>query len=405
MTADILIDYLESPEKLNSPSLEKLSEIIRKYPFFQTARLLHIKNSQNILGQIDKNELNLTAAFVADRKVLYYLLHKLPEIEESSGMIESPLEKMAITGKEFRDTLRENISETVFNQFNSFKRDTHKDIELVPGISIDIRKQYGQGIELDEKVFSLRKENVETPKTSEFFELLEDIQPEKDLPEVNSVFNKVSAEENIGKSSTIFSLENSFFEETLIETESYNTDGDHNELTSNVNNGLEMNSHSGEIEIISEESITEVKGPDMTKSFEGSDIHLIEEEIISDEIAPQIQEVETQSTGEETQIIDHQQSPELHDKLQIQFSLIDKFIRENPRIVPYENYVRNEDISIESVKEHEGFMTDTLAKIYIKQGNYAKAILAYEKLSLKYPEKSTYFAVQISEIKKYINKS
>ena len=48
-------------------------------------------------------------------------------------------------------------------------------------------------------------------------------------------------------------------------------------------------------------------------------------------------------------------------------------------------------------------ITDTLAKIYMKQGKYDKAILAYEKLSLKYPKKNSYFAGQIKKIKQLIN--
>ena len=47
------------------------------------------------------------------------------------------------------------------------------------------------------------------------------------------------------------------------------------------------------------------------------------------------------------------------------------------------------------------FVTETLAEIYLKQGLWDKAINAYEVLSLKYPEKSGFFADRIREIKKH----
>lgn len=50
--------------------------------------------------------------------------------------------------------------------------------------------------------------------------------------------------------------------------------------------------------------------------------------------------------------------------------------------------------------EGMGMVTETLAKVYIRQKHYKKAIQAYEILKLKYPEKSTFFASQILEIKK-----
>ena len=89
-----------------------------------------------------------------------------------------------------------------------------------------------------------------------------------------------------------------------------------------------------------------------------------------------------------------------------QGELIDKFIQENPRIAPGKADMDEEvpDFSENSVQETESLFTDTLAQIYIRQGYYSKAIFAYEKLSLKFPEKSSYFATQIEKIRELINK-
>jgi hypothetical protein len=89
-----------------------------------------------------------------------------------------------------------------------------------------------------------------------------------------------------------------------------------------------------------------------------------------------------------------------------QSELIDKFIIANPRIEPNKDKtnVSTEDIFKPFVEESAGLVTETLAKIYVSQGYYSKAIDIYEKLSLKFPEKSSYFASQIEKVKEYIKK-
>jgi hypothetical protein len=86
---------------------------------------------------------------------------------------------------------------------------------------------------------------------------------------------------------------------------------------------------------------------------------------------------------------------------QLQSDLIEKFILTNPRIEPVREKSDKpvEDISKPYVEEKGGLVTETLAKIYISQGYYSRAIDIYEKLSLKFPEKSSYFATQIEKVK------
>lgn len=90
-----------------------------------------------------------------------------------------------------------------------------------------------------------------------------------------------------------------------------------------------------------------------------------------------------------------------------QMLLIDKFIRQKPRIIPAPDIdCRPQiDISKDSVAEKHEFLTEALANIYIKQKLFDKAIAIYTKLSLKYPEKSSYFATQIEKVKHITEKN
>ena len=81
------------------------------------------------------------------------------------------------------------------------------------------------------------------------------------------------------------------------------------------------------------------------------------------------------------------------------FDLIEKFIELNPKLKPVDKTQQNIDISKESSKDNDYLMTETLAKVYLEQKKYDSAIKAYRILSLKYPEKSGFFADRIKAIK------
>ena len=77
--------------------------------------------------------------------------------------------------------------------------------------------------------------------------------------------------------------------------------------------------------------------------------------------------------------------------------IIEKFIQNNPKIKPLAKD-KSLSISIAKNKQDSSLMTETLAKVYLEQKKYDNAIQAFKILSLKYPEKSGFFADQIKII-------
>ena len=74
-------------------------------------------------------------------------------------------------------------------------------------------------------------------------------------------------------------------------------------------------------------------------------------------------------------------------------ALIDRFIQqETPEPKAKATFFTPQQAAKKSLDDTAGMVTETLARIYEKQGNTAKAIDAYHRLGLKYPEKAAYFA-------------
>jgi len=79
--------------------------------------------------------------------------------------------------------------------------------------------------------------------------------------------------------------------------------------------------------------------------------------------------------------------------------LIDKFIEASPKISPIKQSTEFATNFETNKTDNSYLMTETLARVYLEQKKYQKAIQAYEILILKYPEKSSFFADRISDIK------
>ena len=81
-------------------------------------------------------------------------------------------------------------------------------------------------------------------------------------------------------------------------------------------------------------------------------------------------------------------------------SLISKFIETDPRISPPTKaaFFSPVDMARKSVEDRDDVVSETLAKIYAAQGDIQRAIRIYNKLSLLYPEKNSYFAALIEKL-------
>ena len=109
----------------------------------------------------------------------------------------------------------------------------------------------------------------------------------------------------------------------------------------------------------------------------------------------------------EQRIIELEQEKEENKKEDKNLSkneIIDKFIAENPQISrPKQEFYDPFVVAQASVVDQENIISETLATIYLNQGYVEKAISIYQKLSLKNPKKSVYFAELIEKAKNKFN--
>jgi hypothetical protein len=191
-----LLSYMHHPGKLDRDSLEMIRCIKDQFPYFTTARLLLIRNLYQLEIEEYRPEIEITAAYVTDRRILYEIIHPLSgtdtEAPEAEGVEAT---ETAITGEEVKGTpetivpetvlaekpvpqstemlmaetipvavestaaltekakpdekpgLRQNISNLLSWQLHELEQDDGSEEELLPEIALDIKKTYGNNEE------------------------------------------------------------------------------------------------------------------------------------------------------------------------------------------------------------------------------------------------------------------
>ena len=294
---------LQNPDKVVNPiQTKQLEDVLEEYPYFQTARALHLKGLRNLNSFKYNNALKKTAAYTTDRDVLFDF----------------------ITSKDF---LQNTIADTI-----SGKTPLSKEME----------KAQEEKISDTEEPVVMIDDSQDRPLPQDLSDADHILDPQlfisKD-PEIDKALKaerkKAEKELEIGQPLPFTKQEKHSFSEWL--------------------------------QLASSKKIERNQG----------------------------QAVKNESQEEE---VDFPLEKEVIKKKK--FELIDRFIENNPKIAPASSTTKKINIK-ESIKlDKNELMTETLAKVYLEQKKYKKAIQAYKILSLKYPEKSGFFADRIKAVEK-----
>ena len=329
-------DWVKDSKTMDKYSHRELKYLVEKYPFFEVAHLLLLKNLNDSQSIRFKEELRNSTLHISDRRQLYLLLNDRLKLTPfgKRKLVESEPEKVEEISK---DLQTENLTESV-SEFQHEESTKEELFELSDDVTI-IENKEGDVISVDETI----------EKDVEILELND--------PDAELIEKEASSEKEIVSEKSDSDL--------LVEaTEVYHIGYGGNLYTLNEDEGKKEDSLSKENHSFTDWMEVVDKGDEASQSK-------LEEPVKS--------------------------KKKNHD-------LIDNFIQNEPSIQRNIKVAdKQEDISAESVRENDSFMSETLASIYVKQRLFDKAIAVYRKLELKNPEKNVYFASQIEKIEKLKN--
>lgn len=362
------IDIIREPRHLDSAQVAELEGIVKEYPFFESAHLLYTKGLHQYNALNYSRQLRKTAIVANSRAVLYELLHpkevarlqqpvtKAPEIAPEP-VVESVLpEEPVVEPEKIPEESQAGLTALNLNPVSI----TSDDIRVV--YITTVPKTPETPPEKEEKVLVQEEQALSKETASqEEIAILQNIENETEvaaeLPEEEQLNRSIGRE--ISRS-----IIQSYVETELIKTPELEKE----EAPKPLSFTDWLNRVKTEAGTISK---TEAKLPETP-----------EKELSTEEKLPK---PEKKTSG-----FDQKKN------------IIDKIIDSDPgRIKLGSNkFFTPATDAKQSLLENEHLVTETLAKIYALQGNISKAIRAYEILSLKFPQKSVYFASLIEKLKK-----
>lgn len=404
MNTQQLISWMKDPVVMGKEATAQLDTLTQTFPYFQTAHLLYIKSLHNENSFLYNNQLKIAAAHATNRKVLYELITKKQVAKETTALVnENHVESKLQTEKDLGN-IEAEVIHPEFPKKKFIKDEDEWESGMLRQLQLLHHWQNSPAEILAKRIEELKKEKEKKNSTASETK-------KEELPsaadEINTLLYVLvepgDAEdiyENDEESNEIDTAEN--WEIKVLAQESP-------EVSTLPSENLNIPQDAVSQEIIREaiNSSIELEVDDTLPSLEELGHKRKPEKNPPEPLIIEAIKVENSPQEEVTfsswlkQISDPLITELLPEKQPIKDDLVDKFIQEQPRIQQNKaGFFNPINMAKKSVQDSDEFITETLAKIYVKQGNISKGIRAYQKLSLKFPEKNVYFAALIEELKR-----
>jgi hypothetical protein len=371
---------ISNPHEIKQEDLSAFADLVKKYPYASCFHLLELKGLA-LANSIDfEPKLKSTAIHAPDRGHLYAFIHS--GAQESTTKVQD--EPIAIK----ENIIVEAPDEAMIQNTESIKESAVHELE-----------ETLEELPIAEAVIEVTESFDESELTNEITENV-DIQPDEELPVARPLpkFN-IASELDVD-------ILNKAIDIAYVSSEIENNDIIENTEVSN-NEEVITETPIAETIITTEETIE----LDASADIEKRDLTFIEwlrlkqtlkaEEIeFTKKLTPIDSPESSQEIEEKSEEVEEKVSPKIAPRKKDIDALLDKFMQEEPRISrPVKDFYNPVKSARKSVEESDDMVTETLAKIHVLQKNYSKAISAYEKLILLYPEKKAFFASRIEKIR------
>lgn len=362
MNLDQISTRIADPASCLGQEITALKELTEKYPYSQIFSILYLKALSNHNDIGFEEALQKHAYRISDRMKLYDLIHgeAVSEVESIQEPVESVVENVQETAIEAEVMVPEIVEEI---------NEAIPETEVEKAASLEIEPEtISKPVEIIKEALKIEPIEVVASIEEPEFEALNEV-TEQEIPvdEINLNLDQNEQEEELNLEiisqvvATVYNenLENSVPEQKKIEIE----------------------------EKISEQiepEISTIEKPDFTSKRSFTSWLKMGEKTTHTSVPKEKEIIE-----EEIEVIEKQ-----IDKI------INKFIEKEPSISrPQKEFYSPSKKAKESINPDSLIYTETLANIFAIQGNFPKAIVAYEQLMLTNPEKKIFFANRIEELK------